>query len=1358
MPAALAFAAGWASGAEWHVSPAGDDDANTGSQALPWRSIQRAADAVNPGDTVKVHTGVYEEKVFIERSGTTGNPIVFEPADGEFPIIDGTNLAPTAAEAALMEIYNASHVTIRGFELRNFGTAAANRTPVALYVSGTCAGIVLEDNEIHHIATTEPNGDGNAHGLAVYGDTTAGVTNLIIRGNHVHDLTLGNSEALVINGNVNGFEVSDNHVHHCDNIGIDLIGFEDTAPTAALDQARNGVVSDNLVHDIDSLANPAYGERAAGGIYIDGARDLIVERNRVHHCNIGVEVASEHAGKSASNIVARDNLLYLNHLGGLFTGGYDTGRGFIDALTFEHNTLWRNDTDETGSGEILLQFDVRNSVFKHNLVVTGPRALAIGNPFTQNSNNLVDYNYYAHPDGGAGVAFQWKDVDYGPMDSPPADIAGGDFFAVGDETSAKLTDPVTTEDFRPLPGSPAIDAGDPAFLPGPVETDFDGEPRTIGGVTDLGAHELNPSGTLPPPGDFQLTTPNDPPDSAPLTWTIAIMDHTGFELQRAEGTGGTFATIATLSPATFAYEDEAVRAGVAYRYRIRTVRGVDRSIFSSEVAFTAAARAGAAKTTFTGLWAPANAADGLRGLFAFSMDANLKVTGSLVSGRARHRLAGQFDNAGGFTAEVTRTGSAPLQVNLTLDLNSPDLPFAGTVSDGSTTADAAGGAVAGSGHGLAPQHTVALEPDSGASLPLAPGYGHLAIGGTGGGKLSLRLPDGRSVVQAGPVTRDGRFFVCLFPYRGGNDSGWLSGTATVSDDGTNDIHGPFQWTKAAIATERYYPGGFSGGAGLVGSVYTKPAAGARVLPLAGTDPNVLATFGPADLAPGPGDSAFFLDERNRAVFPAEAGLTLGTSAGNGRFSGSFTDYSGSRARRRGFGGVWLQRQSRGAGHYPGVTEAGAAELLPFDAGRIAIDFPMTLAGTVSNLLSLTPAAANGPVAWGIDGAPPPGVVWNAGTHTLEGAPLAPGTWWVTLWTEDAAGVRSGQRLRIVVDSLFEKTAGAYWGLAAEAPAVHATSALFRLSLSKRGSFSGYVVLGGRRSAFRGAFDAVTGTATIEARRRGNTPLQLSLAMDDAGVGSSLSGTLTAALSTLTPAVDAILSAKRTPWSRGNPAPAAGRFTAVLPSLTGSGLPRGHGYGAMSIGKTGTVAISGRMGDLTPFKSATGLSGDEDFPFFASLSRGAGSARGWVTLRDLVPSDADGVLDWEMAGDFAGTVDFLACEYVAPPRGTRVIPLPDADANGRATFDDAGLVPAPADWVFTLDTLNRARSADGNKAHGLGISTRTGLFSGFFPRAIGGKTVRILYRGAILQKQALGAGQFDGNGTPGWVEWGENTGP
>src|SRR5688500_14247788 len=54
----------------YFVSTAGND-AHAGSASAPFRTIQRAADVAQPGDTVFVRGGTYRETVTPRRSGTS---------------------------------------------------------------------------------------------------------------------------------------------------------------------------------------------------------------------------------------------------------------------------------------------------------------------------------------------------------------------------------------------------------------------------------------------------------------------------------------------------------------------------------------------------------------------------------------------------------------------------------------------------------------------------------------------------------------------------------------------------------------------------------------------------------------------------------------------------------------------------------------------------------------------------------------------------------------------------------------------------------------------------------------------------------------------------------------------------------------------------------------------------------------------------------------------------------------------------------------------------------------------------------------------------------------------------------------
>ncbi len=358
-----------APGARYYVATNGSD-ANPGTLDRPWRTIQKAAASVGAGSTVYVRGGSYHERVAIHVSGAPGQPIVFQSYPGEQAIIDGTGLTPPAGWSALIDIRDKSHLVIQGFEICHYRTAQENHLPMGIFVTGAGDNIQILDNKIHHIETNFTGRDGgDAHGVAVYGTRAPqALTGIVVDGNEVYALKLGSSESLVVNGNVDGFQITNNVVHDNNNIGIDAIGFEGKAPDPAYDQARHGLIARNTVYNIDSYGNPAYGtHRNADGIYVDGGTRLVVERNLTHDCNIGIELASEHAGHSTSFITLRNNFVYHNTNVGIAIGGYDTRRGSTEHCVIVNNTLFGNDYRQEGNGELLVQFDARHNVIKNNI-------------------------------------------------------------------------------------------------------------------------------------------------------------------------------------------------------------------------------------------------------------------------------------------------------------------------------------------------------------------------------------------------------------------------------------------------------------------------------------------------------------------------------------------------------------------------------------------------------------------------------------------------------------------------------------------------------------------------------------------------------------------------------------------------------------------------------------------------------------------------------------------------------------------------------------------------------------------------------------------------------------------------------
>jgi len=414
--------------------------------------------AAQAGDTVTVLAGIYNEAVSFGRSGSAAAFITLNGKPGA--ILDGTGLAGQG-----ITINSRNYIRVMGMTVQNF---LGSGTPMGISVGGSSSHIVLRNNLIHNIES--PNG--NAHGIAFYGTTATAMTDIVVEGNEIRNCRLGQSESLVLNGNVDGFTVARNIIHDNDNIGIDFIGFEGNGPVGQ-DQARNGNCTDNVVYNISSATNPTYGgDRSADGIYVDGGRDIVIERNHVDNCDIGVEVASEHGGKAVSNITVRDNFISRGYQGNILMGGYDASRG--DALNV---VVVNNTTFQSANGEIELQYNCAGITIKNNILYALAGQPYILNGGGNNTNVTVDNNLYFGASGSS------------PGDFPDAHRRFVNPLLVGPLTNLHL-----------LAGSPAIDAGinlgnDALGQPVSGAGDIDETARVQGSAIDIGADELA-SGTL----------------------------------------------------------------------------------------------------------------------------------------------------------------------------------------------------------------------------------------------------------------------------------------------------------------------------------------------------------------------------------------------------------------------------------------------------------------------------------------------------------------------------------------------------------------------------------------------------------------------------------------------------------------------------------------------------------------------------------------------------------------------------------------------------------------------------------------------------------------------------------------------
>jgi len=296
-----------ASAATYYVATTGSDS-NPGTQSAPFRHLSKAAlTATQPGDTVIVMDGTYDNEgvvapnivVILAYSGTAGNPITFRAQNRGKAILDSMNSSTTTScdgASAYFGLKSTSFIVIQGFVIQR-GCDSGIQT------DGAAHDITIRWNEIRNIANHTVTDQIGRNGIYLH----ASEYNFTFYGNSFHDIGRTDGQTLL-------------HFDH----GI-------------YSQGQNMTIINNIFYNM----NRGFSVQTA-----DGASNWLIANNTFAFGNANGEAGQIMFWNTNSNITIRNNI-FCNPNSSAITRYTAT----ISGSVFDHNLIYGVSTvisDPTG--------------------------------------------------------------------------------------------------------------------------------------------------------------------------------------------------------------------------------------------------------------------------------------------------------------------------------------------------------------------------------------------------------------------------------------------------------------------------------------------------------------------------------------------------------------------------------------------------------------------------------------------------------------------------------------------------------------------------------------------------------------------------------------------------------------------------------------------------------------------------------------------------------------------------------------------------------------------------------------------------------------------------------------------------
>lgn len=600
--------------ADYYVSLAGNDSA-AGTQAQPWRTVNRALTGRAPGDVVHLQAGAtFTENVTVASGGTAGLPVTLTS--------DPTNRATIRQASSAVRgvyIYNKGYITLENLIITGVGKDLTSKVGVEAYADNAMYnGLTFRNltvTEFYRGYQFMGYGGGSLYGFngilmencegsynrdagaLTWGQAAGAIRNLTVR-DCQFNYNLGDPFSTKNSGN--GFSAGS----IWDGLFLGCV----THDNGGLGNATEGPVG-IMVYDskrvtiqhCESYRNQAKYQDGDGFDLDLGASDCIIQYCYSHdNYGAGILLSTDGNLTTWTNNIVRYNISENDGTGGKMGGLHLYSPGTVAPLedtqiygnTIYSNlspTVWfysfanmtgiklRNNIFATSNGYPLVKFEVSPSPTTAQAQFQGNAYWTYGGAF-----NVAGYTSLAAWRSAKGQEML-NGSPVGLNVNPMLVNAGGG----GTIGNPDLFNNLTA--YKLQAGSPMINAGlDLTALfginPGPTDFYLAAIPQS--GAYDIGAAEYV---TTAPP-----TVPADPTGlsvslvtetSISLAWTDNASNETGYQIERSSD-GVSFAVLASVAANITTYANSGLPNNATYYYRVRAFNGAGNSGYSGVVSAT----------------------------------------------------------------------------------------------------------------------------------------------------------------------------------------------------------------------------------------------------------------------------------------------------------------------------------------------------------------------------------------------------------------------------------------------------------------------------------------------------------------------------------------------------------------------------------------------------------------------------------------------------------------------------------------------------------------------------------------------------------------------------------------------------